>query len=293
MPTLNSLFDHTHPTARSHQGRERPDSVSIARQPHSLDTSHENTVHSSPGFPKSIPSLQRQATTAAAAAPGDTPAADDERTAADRKTSLFSDPAAQSYAAIQVVSQGTSDSGRILTCTEPSCQNLTFSNKDEWTKHMNKHNRPFKCTVAGCEKSFARNACRQRHLDSVHNHKAKFYCDVPECKHSRVGFARRDHLKQHIPTHARGVGSSAAVDQVPDLSDTAAVEARVEVWSPRKRVRVSEVQTEAALQVSSDAEAEIWRLKNVEKELWTEIKRLKETVDKQTDIIYSLTRRSS
>ena len=292
MSALNSLFDHTHPTAHSHQGRERPNSVSIARQPYSLDTSHENTVLSSPGFPESIPSLQHQPTTATAT-PGGTPAADDEMTAADHKTSLFSDPAAQSYAAIQAASQGASDSGRILTCTEPSCQNLTFSRKDEWTKHMNKHNRPFKCTVADCEKSFARNACRQRHLDSVHNHKAKFLCSVPECKHSRIGFARKDHLKQHILTHARGVSSSAAVDQVPDLSDTAAVEARVEVWPPRKRVRISEVQTEAAVQVSSGAEAEIQRLKNVEKELQTEIKRLKETVDKQTDIIYSLTRRSS
>jgi hypothetical protein len=292
MPALNSLFDHTNPTAHSHQGRERPDSVSIVQQPRSLDISHENTVLSSPGFPKSIPSFQHQATTATAA-PRDTPAVDDKRTAADHKTSLSSDPTAQSYDAIQVASQGTSDSGRILSCTEPSCQNLTFSKKDEWTKHMNKHNRPFKCTVAGCAKSFARNACRQRHLDSVHNHKAKFLCSVPECQHSRIGFARKDHLKQHIPTHARGVSSSAAVDQVPDLSDTAAVEARVEVWPPRKRVGVSDVQTEAVPQMSSDAEAEIQRLKNVEKELQSEIKRLKETVDKQTDIIYSLTRRSS
>jgi hypothetical protein len=96
-----------------------------------------------------------------------------------------------------------------------------------------------------------------------------------------------------MPTHERGVSSFTPVDQVPDLSDTAVVEGRVEVWPPRKRVCVSEVQTEAALLVSSDAEAEIQRLKNVEKEMQTEIKRLKETVDKQTDIIYSLTRRSS
>jgi hypothetical protein len=211
MPALNSLFDHTYPKAHPHQGRERPDNVSIARQSHSLDTSHENTVLSSPGFPKSIASLQHQAATTTAA-PGDSPAA------VDHKTPLFSDPVAQSYAAIQVVSHGTSDSGRILTCTEPSCQNLTFSKKDEWTKHTNKHNRLFKCTVTGCERSFARNACRQRHLDSVHNHKAKFLCSVSECKHSRIGFARKDHLKQHMPTHEKGVSSFTPVDQVPDLS---------------------------------------------------------------------------
>src|SRR5271168_3689925 len=110
MPALNSLFDHTHPTAHFHQGRERPNSVSIARKPYSLDTSHENTVLSSPGFPESIPSLQHQPTTATAA-PGGTPTADDETTAVDHKTSLFSDLAAQSYAAIQAASQGASDSG--------------------------------------------------------------------------------------------------------------------------------------------------------------------------------------
>jgi hypothetical protein len=91
MPGLNSLFDHTYPKAHPYQGRERPDNVSIARQSHSLDTSHENTVLSSPGFPKSIPSLQHQAATITAA-PGDTLAADDGMTAADHKTSYFRIP---------------------------------------------------------------------------------------------------------------------------------------------------------------------------------------------------------
>jgi len=57
----------------------------------------------------------------------------------------------------------------------------------------------------------------------------------------------------------------------------------------RKRARVSETPTIVALQESLGAGEEIRRRKAVEKELRSEIKRLKETVDKQTDTISSLT----
>jgi hypothetical protein len=179
---------------------------------------------------------------------------------------------------------------------------------------MNKHTRPCHCTSPGCTQSFARRADRTRHENSVHNQEVRssgqvppnqslpnqqalyHFCPVPTCERSRQGFARKDHLKQHSKVHAKrstdedveqiGESASATVAQTGELSSPAVSEP---VLCPRKRQRRSEASGGGG-QDSSESETEVERLKRKVDELTDDKKRLQDQVEKQTDIIYSLTR---
>lgn len=94
------------------------------------------------------------------------------------------------------------------------------------SKHMDKHDRPYKCTAPGCEKllGFTYSGGLLRHEREVHKMhggtKAPLYCPYTGCKRSAGdGFTRRENLSEHIRrVHQRtsatpagaGVGGSSS-----------------------------------------------------------------------------------
>jgi hypothetical protein len=68
---------------------------------------------------------------------------------------------------------------------------------------MDKHTRPYKCTISGCTvKDFSNLGDLRRHRREVHS-SPSFNCPVVTCNRHRRGFGRRDNLTQHLKrTHA-------------------------------------------------------------------------------------------
>lgn len=85
------------------------------------------------------------------------------------------------------------------------CATLTFDRRCEWSKHMDKHERPYKCLDTTCAKlqGFTYSGGLLRHEREVHGKhggpKASIMCPVPDCKrHSRSGFTRQENLDEHM-----------------------------------------------------------------------------------------------
>ncbi|KAI6464625.1 hypothetical protein MCOR16_001532 [Pyricularia oryzae] len=117
-------------------------------------------------------------------------------------------------------------------CTWPNCNEeiREFSRKCEWNKHMDKHDRPYKCTAEGCEKlpGFTYSGGLLRHEREVHakhgGPKNPLNCPHPTCKrHTGKGFSRQENLNEHLRRcHRNGSPSNAEGD-----TDDAASEAGV------------------------------------------------------------------
>jgi hypothetical protein len=79
------------------------------------------------------------------------------------------------------------------------------------SKHMDKHDRPYKCKVLGCEKlqGFTYSGGLLRHEREVHKlhggTKTLARCPFPNCKRSSgAGFTRKENLHEHIRRVHRG-----------------------------------------------------------------------------------------
>ncbi|KAF3031185.1 hypothetical protein E8E12_000802 [Didymella heteroderae] len=57
-----------------------------------------------------------------------------------------------------------------LICEQSECSGMTFTRQCEWKKHMDKHNRPYRCLVKGCEnlQGFTYGGGLLRHEREVH-----------------------------------------------------------------------------------------------------------------------------
>ncbi|KAH8687236.1 hypothetical protein BGZ60DRAFT_393160 [Tricladium varicosporioides] len=98
------------------------------------------------------------------------------------------------------------DDGRFI-CSWPGCNEeiKSFNRKCEWSKHMDKHDRPYKCPADGCEKlpGFTYSGGLLRHQREVHNlhggPRKQLNCPHPNCKrHSGKGFSRQENLNEHL-----------------------------------------------------------------------------------------------
>lgn len=85
------------------------------------------------------------------------------------------------------------------------CAGQTFDRKCEWSKHMDKHDRPYRCGHASCAKlqGFTYSGGLLRHEREVHGKhggpKAALMCPVRDCKrHSGKGFTRKENLNEHM-----------------------------------------------------------------------------------------------
>ena len=84
------------------------------------------------------------------------------------------------------------------------------------SKHMDKHDRPYKCNVKGCEKlqGFTYSGGLLRHEREVHKlhggTKKSLFCPYPDCKRSSgQGFTRKENLAEHTRRVHRRTSMSA------------------------------------------------------------------------------------
>ncbi|KAK4546916.1 hypothetical protein LTR36_001648 [Oleoguttula mirabilis] len=87
----------------------------------------------------------------------------------------------------------------------PECAGQTFDRKCEWSKHMDKHDRPYRCPHPSCAKlqGFTYSGGLLRHEREVHNKhggpKEQLMCPHDDCKrHVGKGFTRKENLNEHI-----------------------------------------------------------------------------------------------
>ncbi|KAK3069194.1 hypothetical protein LTR53_012655 [Teratosphaeriaceae sp. CCFEE 6253] len=85
------------------------------------------------------------------------------------------------------------------------CESQTFDRKCEWSKHMDKHDRPYRCPHTQCGKlqGFTYSGGLLRHEREVHGKhggpKAQLMCPYDDCKrHAGKGFTRKENLNEHI-----------------------------------------------------------------------------------------------
>lgn len=102
------------------------------------------------------------------------------------------------------------------------CEGLTFDRKCEWSKHMDKHDRPYRCQHPSCAKlqGFTYSGGLLRHEREVHGKhggpKTQLICPYPDCKrHSGKGFTRKENLNEHI---RRVHNSKSQISQQPSQS---------------------------------------------------------------------------
>ncbi|KAF2805584.1 uncharacterized protein BDZ99DRAFT_450218 [Mytilinidion resinicola] len=116
-----------------------------------------------------------------------------------------------------------------IICCHKECINLslTFDRKCEWSKHMDKHDRPYKCTIAGCEKlqGYTYSGGLLRHEREVHKMyggvKKSLFCPFPDCKRSSgQGFTRKENLAEHI----RRVHHTTDEEREVSLQDLVAIQ---------------------------------------------------------------------
>ncbi|KIW13953.1 hypothetical protein PV08_06734 [Exophiala spinifera] len=94
----------------------------------------------------------------------------------------------------------------LLFCDHSNCRgsDITFKRVCEWNKHMDRHERPYKCLAAGCELNpgFTYSGGLLRHQREVHkmnlSTKEPLFCPFPNCNRSTgTGFTRRENLEEH------------------------------------------------------------------------------------------------
>ncbi|KAF2112942.1 hypothetical protein BDV96DRAFT_579458 [Lophiotrema nucula] len=186
-----------------------------------------------------------------------------------------------------------------MICKHEECASLTFDRKCEWSKHMDKHDRPYKCNVKGCEKlqGFTYSGGLLRHEREVHKlhggTKKSLYCPFPDCKRSSgSGFTRKENLAEHVRRVHRRAGSTSTDlgTFILTRSDTEleATEVRlpsespyqrndeIDLSSPLKRKRTSDAGSEDG--GDSDLRAELKRLRRENEEKDSRLRQLEAAV---------------
>ncbi|KAL2757949.1 hypothetical protein ACRALDRAFT_1068413 [Sodiomyces alcalophilus JCM 7366] len=114
-------------------------------------------------------------------------------------------------------------------CTFPGCieEVQVFNRKCEWSKHMDKHERPYRCAAEGCEKlpGFTYSGGLLRHEREVHGKhggpKNTVNCPHPACKrHTGKGFSRQENLNEHLRRVHTREGSTPAGDDASSDGDS-------------------------------------------------------------------------
>ncbi|KAG0646294.1 Cell wall transcription factor ACE2 [Hyphodiscus hymeniophilus] len=118
-------------------------------------------------------------------------------------------------------------------CTE---ETRSFGRKCEWSKHMDKHDRPYKCPADGCEKlpGFTYSGGLLRHEREVHGKhggpRKQLNCPHLNCKrHTGKGFSRQENLNEHL----RRVHTSE--DAIADAGETEEDGEDIKIGMKRKR----------------------------------------------------------
>jgi uncharacterized Zn-finger protein len=146
-----------------------------------------------------------------------------------------------------------------------------------YRKHINKHIRPFKCSE-GCGRSFARNSCRQRHEVGVHFPNERYHCTQLECQKAGIGFTRKDHLTQHMNTHAVRSGAPLLIQQTSTEQPLGIASPQNDAnFGLRKRVRNMVESDDSNTQNDTLSMLQILREEN--ERLKAELRKKQETLD--------------
>ena len=130
-----------------------------------------------------------------------------------------------------------------LYCDHANCigKNQIFKRTCEWNKHMDRHERPYKCREAACEMNpgFTYSGGLLRHQREVHkmhlSTKQPLYCPFPNCNRSSgQGFTRKENLEEHkrrrhleeMSDHASNREPSQPPESRPSISREPAVKRR-------------------------------------------------------------------
>ncbi|KAJ8133490.1 hypothetical protein O1611_g142 [Lasiodiplodia mahajangana] len=140
--------------------------------------------------------------------------------------------------------------GRYL-CTWRTCTAAVrdFARRCEWNKHMDKHERPYKCQAEGCENipGFTYSGGLLRHEREVHNKhggpKNPLFCPHKGCKrHKNSSFARLENLNEHLrrchtsaeaPIQSEEPDTVAAIKPPPDVASPLPISPAPAMPSPR------------------------------------------------------------
>ncbi|KAK2744179.1 hypothetical protein FQN57_004439 [Myotisia sp. PD_48] len=93
-----------------------------------------------------------------------------------------------------------------IYCDHVGCQDNppVFRRPCEWNKHMDKHDRPYKCNDQECAKlpgfTYSGGLLRhQREVHRMHSQGKKLMCPFADCNRSSGrGFSRHENLKEHL-----------------------------------------------------------------------------------------------
>jgi len=163
------------------------------------------------------------------------------------------------------------------------------------SKHMDKHERPYVCKEAGCEKlrGFTYSGGLLRHKREVHKKyggpKETLMCPFPFCKRNRgTGFTRKENLNEHIRRVHRSGEEVAAEDDTstkPDPSPYLAEELPVQaLQSPQPPTQKS--RKRKSLFGGSDYTADAMDITDLQEE----IKKLQRDHEEKDDHIVQLRR---
>ncbi|KAK4156255.1 hypothetical protein C8A00DRAFT_30850 [Chaetomidium leptoderma] len=108
----------------------------------------------------------------------------------------------------------TSENGRAIKC--PDCPNKTFTRRCELKKHQKRHDRPYACTFAKCDKTFGSKNDWKRHENSQHFQLEIWRCaekvDRPDQLECGKVCHRRESLKLHLERE-HAIDDHAALDK--------------------------------------------------------------------------------
>lgn len=99
------------------------------------------------------------------------------------------------------------DPAGLFVCDHQDCHANppTFTRKCEWNKHLDRHERPYKCHEPGCDitAGFTYSGGLLRHLREVHKKqspgKKLLHCPYPNCSRAGGdGFTRKENLEEHM-----------------------------------------------------------------------------------------------
>ncbi|OJJ49918.1 hypothetical protein ASPZODRAFT_149376 [Penicilliopsis zonata CBS 506.65] len=183
-----------------------------------------------------------------------------------------------------------------IFCDHADCQPSppTFRRPCEWNKHMDKHDRPYKCMEPGCDKvqGFTYSGGLLRHQREVHKKnvsaKKPLMCPYADCNRSTGhGFTRQENLKEHLRRrhmHSEN-GASPELPVVPtaELEILTSSSSLPRPAPPLKRKRDSTDETSNGSildeeEAGVDLRSEVKRLRNEVKEKDRRLEELEKTV---------------
>lgn len=139
-----------------------------------------------------------------------------------------------------------------ITCDHLSCSSLpsppTFKRPCEWNRHMDRHDRPYKCHEPGCESNpgFTYSGGLPRHQREVHkmnlSTRKPLFCSFKNCDRSAgAGFMRKKNLEEH--KRRRHLGQLAKIHQPTDADANGRPDNSSQTLRKRKATALSRPQT--------------------------------------------------